>query len=784
MRAFRNLLAGRWQFPAAVAAVACAAFAAHRLRPAPRPFDFDAALDNLVALREAGRVVDATNGAANLLEVETARLSDAQRAALDAFLVESIYRLERDNPAPRPANARLLILHEQQAAARGAAPDPARTRIAALAYEWLGEPLEAVAKWQELLQGDPGAPLRIEALEATARLLDGESARAAEREAALSAILADDAAQDGVASWAMTQAVRDAVHGGDVWRLRDLLTRYGDRFRRAPLRGFGAYLDGVLALAEDRPMVAETQARFVEAWLAQRAEAAEAGVEQSLGGLLAANHALAADALLSLGRAADAAERFEQALRFESSPSELARLRMRLARALAVIGRPVSELERALHGDAVEGSPGTPIERIDAAELMRLCDAIRSTGFGMSDTGRYDEARDYFNLLLRLVPDADATAVLTALESAARVAAAAADAVEALSDQRRLAIEAGRLYERAAGVADLDDARVTADLWFAADEYQRAGAADDYIRVLERFVEGRRYDPRFPKALWRLAQAHELRHELDRAIQRYGEVIEGFPNLPEAVLARVATARCVADRDPRDLPQAVAALEVLLDDGQTAPESLAFRDALRTLGALLHAAGDFPGAIARLEDMRAYFPGDEERIYTEFLLADAYRRNGLELREKADGAAWRERLRAAVARYGELLAESPSEVERAGGAGAAYRRMAMLYRGDCLMELNDPDSLNDALATFQQAALAYEGQPAALIAHVRIASIYLRLGRMLEAARVLERACWLLGNTPDGAFAAGLDGFGVRNWREYLSLIRESPLFRAAPEAN
>lgn len=782
MRSVRDVLAGRWQFPAAVAAVVTAALAVHRLRPAPQPFDFDGAMNNLLALRDFGRFVDATNGAANLLTANAETLNDAQRAALDAFLVESIYRMERDNPTPRPGNARLIILHDQQATAAGAAADPARTRMVALAHEWLGQPLEAVARYQEVLRGEVSGPLRLEAQAAVARLLEGRGAQAAQRDAALSAILSDESAPDSLASWALTGAARDALCMGDLWKLRDLLTRFGDRFRRGPLRGFGAYLDGLLALAEGRPLVAETLAHYVDDWLAQHAERPDPGLESALSELLAANHALAGEALLALGRGEESVARFEQAVQFETSPPQLQLLRIRLATALACVQRPVAEVDAALHPDGLEPkSPVAASEALYATSRQLLCEALREAGLALGRTGRFDEARSYFTLLLRQIPQEDGLARLVALETAARLAGEAADAASDAASMRRNAADSGRLYERAADAADLDDTRVTANLWLAADEFQRSGAAEEYVQVLERFVEGRRYDARYPKALWRLAQAHELRRDLDSAVQRYREIVGGFDNLPEAMLARVATARCIAERDPRDLPSAIAALELLLDAGETAPESLAFREALSTLGTLLHAAGEYARAISRLEDMRAYFPNDPDRVYTQFLLADAYRRSAIELRDRGEGDTWRERLRAAVGRYGELLGDVRGD---SGLPADEYRRLAMLHRGDCLLELNDPDSLNEALATFQQAALAYEGQSAALIAHVRTASIYLRLGRVLEAARVLERARWLVGSMPDDAFAGGTDGFSVRNWREYLALVRESSLFRAAPEAR
>jgi hypothetical protein len=109
-----------------------------------------------------------------------------------------------------------------------------------------------------------------------------------------------------------------------------------------------------------------------------------------------------------------------------------------------------------------------------------------------------------------------------------------------------------------------------------------------------------------------------------------------------------------------------------------------------------------------------------------------------------------------------------------------YERLALLYRADCLVEQGDPAALGAALDTYRQVAARYEHEPAALTAHVGMASIYLRWGQVTEAARALERARWLLPNIPDSAFAASLDGADRSHWERYLRALSESNLFRDA----
>ena len=111
-------------------------------------------------------------------------------------------------------------------------------------------------------------------------------------------------------------------------------------------------------------------------------------------------------------------------------------------------------------------------------------------------------------------------------------------------------------------------------------------------------------------------------------------------------------------------------------------------------------------------------------------------------------------------------------------APALYERLSLFYQADCLFELNAPATLQQALELYRRAAARYEREPAALTAQVQVANIYLRLGRLTEAARAVERARWLLRNIPDGAFAAYPDGAGREHWDRYLTGISSSDLFR------
>ena len=65
-----------------------------------------------------------------------------------------------------------------------------------------------------------------------------------------------------------------------------------------------------------------------------------------------------------------------------------------------------------------------------------------------------------------------------------------------------------------------------------------------------------------------------------------------------------------------------------------------------------------------------------------------------------------------------------------------------------------------------------------MAAQVQIANIYLRQGKLIEAARAIERARWLLGSIPEHAFTEYDEGMDRAAWDRYLGIVRSSHLFR------
>jgi tetratricopeptide (TPR) repeat protein len=400
-------------------------------------------------------------------------------------------------------------------------------------------------------------------------------------------------------------------------------------------------------------------------------------------------------------------------------------------------------------------------------------------------TSDHENALGYLELALELVPEDWLGLRFDLLEQLGRENEEVAEELAhdwELQQARHTA--AARCYEQAADLAPLDEPRLAALLWASAQQFDRAGRSGDARRLLLRFIEERSTDPRMPPALLQVGQLYAADGRFEKAVEYYQRLSTKYPRLEEAVRARLLTADSLMAMGEAQYPQAETILRDLLEDNHIAPEAPVFRDALFELCDLLYQQKRYGQAISQLEDFLVFYPEDPERYRIRFMLADAYRGSAYALRsdETAGAAAAREQVaRERFGRAAELFEEYASGGDAAAAlreSQAQYQRLALFYRGDCLFELNDPTSLTEALSTYRQAGARYQSTPAALTAQVQIANIFLRQGRLIEAARSVERARWLLGSMPDAAFAEYDDGMDRASWDSFLSAVRSSNLFR------
>lgn len=773
------LLSDRWQAPLVLLAAIAAGWAFHALRPVERQVDYSALIADVAVLCEAGAYRDAADAAANLLEMSPAP-GPEHAAELHHWLAEAAYRRERARRDPIPHNVALIIEHHLAAEALRRPTSAAEVLRLAVAYEWRRAPAEAVEAYRRVLTLEPDAEQRRAAQRALIALLSGRPSAERERAALIQALLGDPGISASDLWWGVQTAMQDAFERGDLDGARELLASEGEHLKRSDLRAVYDYLHAWLLIREGRHLEADPVLRGVEEWFdatdGGERDLAAAGFRSALVRVLRGRIAL------SDQRPQQALSSFELAAEHEA-PGEV------LVAAAAGAAEALARLER--HGAArtrirEAAQRLAQSTRAGAAGLPRLSRIAYDLHRERQEIDDWVQAVDYMAVALELAPAEEASLHRQWNQRLAQVAAHAAARREAAERRDDLLLLAARHFEAAADLAG-DDADAQSDLlWSAIEFFGRVRRTADERRLLERFVAARASDPRAPRARLLLAEGYESDGDLDLAIQSYDHVIQSVPNLAEAVRARLRRAECLLAKGEEHERQAEQALLALLESDAITPEAPVFRDALLSLAELLYRQRRLSESIRRLEDYLTLYPDGPAAARARFLLADAFRRSAYALRDEPPAgvppARSGEESRARFRRSAELFA-SLEELDAADEEGALYERLALLYRADCLFELNEPETLDQALSLYRQASARHQREPAALSAQVQIAAIHLRRGNLGEAARAVENARWLLRGIPDEAFVPGVEGHRGA-WDRYLGAVAASHLLRDALAAG
>ncbi len=776
-----QLFAGRWQIPLALIAAGAAATTLLRLAPSTQQPSFDALLADVTVLERAGDTLAAADAVANLLDMEAdSGWPPAQQARLHDRLAGLIFKAEQRLDAHDPGNLRNLLEHQQAARELGRADSAIATMRMAYAHQWLGEEDTALKHFQDALDQGLPSPEQRAASMALIDLLGNRPESRQQRQRALECLMADEGVSPAYLWWALHRSVTDALDEGDTPRARQLLTTHGEQLKSSDLRGYLEFLWACVKLHEGRTEEAVPLVHWIDGWLGD--ETRSTSELDDFGHLPSLNRWLMGRVHLEEGRPQEALQAFEDALAYGP------RADLQIA-ASAGRGVALGTLER--HAEALgafrqalgELSLSPSRQRRAIAEFQRsLLDLFND----VSDRGNDAAALAYLSLAAELTPRDQAVRRLELYEQLGRAyqtatrAAADAETVRAYHEQ------AARAFEQAAELAFFDEPRLTAFLWSAAEEYDLGGRISDQRQMLLRFVSGRSEHPLMPQARLRLGRTYEASGDPDSALNWYNLVIADFPRLEEAARAKVLSAGVLLSMGPERYADAERILSDLLTEGTVKPDAGEFRDALLTLCDLLTNQGRHAEAISRLHDFLILYPDDTERLRARFALANAQRLSGYALRDDpptdaapaAVAAKSRERFEQAAVQFGELLTDLDA-VDDQDEAQQLYTELALLYRADCLYELNEPDTLRAALAIYQNVAARYDSRPAALTAHVQMANVLLRQGDAAAAARTLERADWLLRSMPDEAYAQS-NGGSRADWERLVSTMLSTELLKDA----
>jgi tetratricopeptide (TPR) repeat protein len=774
-----KLLAGRWEVPLAITAVAVGAVGLYSLLPAPPAIDLDAVLADVRVLEKSGDRLAAIDAVANLLDVERDEpLGRDAQAVLHNRLAELVYELELAAPDHNTANVEMILEHTRRAAELGRALDVEDRLRSAYAQHWLDHEDVALDQFRRLLREDLTDAQRRGVIRELVTILQRRPEARLERRKMLDTLLADEAIPAAELWWALRRTIEDALDEGDSGRARALLAQHGDRLRTSDLKGYLEFLDACIMLHEGRPEAAAPIVRWVDDWLGSAPRVA--GELDRYGHLPGLNRWLMGRVHLLEDRPQDALVAFEDALSYEPQPDLRIAASVGRGLALGALRRHAAALET--FRDAVAALTRAPNFRRQA--IAEFQDALIALFEAQEKLGEHAHALAYLELAAELTPADDTARRLELYERLGRGYRRAAQAADDEDTARAYHAQAGAALEQASKLIEFDEPRLATLVWDASQEYDQGGRIGAVRRLLTQFVDQRSDHPNLPEAMLQLGRAHEAFGELEEALTWYRRVLREYPRLAEASRAKLLSAETLLALGPEHYHDAEGLLAELLSSGEVTPEARVYRAALLRLCDLLYFEGRFAEAISRLEDFEALYPNATERRRAQFMRANAYRRSAVQLREDppADAPpgqaaqASRARFRAAAALYAELLAEletvaAPDEAER------LYARLALFYRADCLFELNEPQTLRVALAAYQNAAARYDGEPAALTAQVQIANIFLRLGEPAEAARAMERASWLLRSIPADAYDE-FDGGRQEDWDRFVAVVLSSGLFK------
>ncbi len=776
----RALLAERWQIPLAFVALFVAGSALYKLKPERTEVPLDALVADVLALAEAGRYHDATNALANLLKMEPAP-TRREQAALHDTLADLILAQERLRPVPIPGNVELLLENHEAAHRLGHPPDARGALRAAQAHEWLGDVRTALRAYEAVLDREPEPIDRRNALHALVRLLEEQPEYADRRRAFIETLLLEEGVEPVFLWTTLRQAIGEALDRADLPRATDLLVRFADRLQRSDLQGYRDFLWAwVLTESGDLDGATERLAQ-ADAWLN---ETPRSDPTLDRAGFLPALTAWLHGRLNLLeSRPQQALMDFRQAAELQNHGDVFGHASVGQVRALAALQRHPAAREAAT-------APLVHLSR-DPASLAIVRPRIRTALLELI-TERHrandpDNTIAYAELAMHLT-GTEPEQRLQMHEILGREYQWAAENHTDSDTRRSMHRGAAENYEAAARFATLEDQRYATLLWDAANQFDQAGLARESQRLLAEFVASRDTDPRLPQALLQLGQTYVVQGDFPAAIELYEDLILRFPRLEEATTARLALAECQIALGETHYASAERTLIELLELGSASPQAAVYRDGLYALCDLYYQRDQHAPAISRIEEFLSFYPEDAESKHLRFMLADSYRRSAYRLAElEDDGQAAvesRRRFRRAAEMFREYWARLGNTDPVADRAAATYERLALFYRGDCLYELNEPSALQEALATYRQAAARYQNHPATLTAQVQIANIHLRQGRIREAGAAIERARWQLGNITDEAFAETPDGSDRIWWQRYLATLADSTTLAGIARGN
>jgi TolA-binding protein len=311
-------------------------------------------------------------------------------------------------------------------------------------------------------------------------------------------------------------------------------------------------------------------------------------------------------------------------------------------------------------------------------------------------------------------------------------------------------------YRKHADKVVLTDVQLYSDsLWMSGDCYDRAGDQESAVRIFQLYAAERPGDPRQPEARFRLAQAYQVRGDIENAAAIYRDLIRSRGDAesgsgPWADASEVPLARALLlDANTENDAEAEQILRSVVSGQIGGPDSASFRAAVFELANYYYRKNDYDAAIERFEEALTRYPDDSQVTAARFKLGDALRLSAVEIEqtltqaippaEKVTLEATRvDRLRRAIGLYEQVRRElDVKDPRRRTAAEETYLRNSYFYMGEAAFRMKDYEA---AITHYNAAKDRYNQDPAALVAMTQIVSCHLRQGDLKRAQAANERA--------------------------------------------
>jgi tetratricopeptide (TPR) repeat protein len=348
-------------------------------------------------------------------------------------------------------------------------------------------------------------------------------------------------------------------------------------------------------------------------------------------------------------------------------------------------------------------------------------------------------------------------------------------------------LAAGRRHLRSAGLAfeqlaelRYADRQHSGDLWRSADNYFRGRSYSSTVRLLDQYLDNEP-EVRNPEALLRLGQANLALGQTSQSIAAFEECIEFHPLSSSTFQARIDCAKAYWSEG------STSQAEQLLRDNLAAtslrPTSREWKDSLFELGMLLHEMGRHEEAIGTLEEAIERYPQDPQRLISQYLIAESYRRWAQELIDRApqkrtesernkNQQLANERLNIALSHFEEVqrnITLKTHDIHNDPLMGAMLRNCYML-EGTVLFDLK---RYKEAIEAFSNVASLYPDQPFVLETFVQIANCWSRLDQSDKARGSIQQAQIALDRLPPDADFAEATSLKRDEWKTLLASMSE-----------